>query len=1748
MKKRNRILAILLTAIMTFSMLPSEAFATEAIDTGDTAAAAVEEAITSVGEEQDVETTVEEISTVEEAAEEIADPAEAEEVVPEETVTEEAVTEEAAEPAADQEDEDASEEAADPAEAEEIAEPAVETVVETAETVEWPITLESRGGDYNVTATFDESAGFPADVKLNVSEISKGSDAYQSYYDQALEAVQNETDKEVKLTDARFFDITFSTEAGEVEPTGPVNVSIKYRKAIEAESSDDVHVLHFDDNDNAAPQVMDIETDGRGDKVDEVSFATEGFSVYAVIGTGEGGSENDNARAEVNFYNSDGTALIATMYVKNSDNDLETIIYDPGAGTLEDGFSFFGWSVDDLKKSSGEYYSDTEEYVGADYTDTTAGKTIAEVRQYISGLTFHEGDILNIYAMTFVYYVVDYLDVNGVSVGSDKKLLKTKDPVLYTVNRSYSTDDTHDFQGWIVVKGGDHIDGYPDNAKTTTIGERTVYYYENEDEIMISGDVTFSANAPEGHWLVFDENGKGATYNAPRFIKSGEVTSAVGLHEMERVGYTFDGWYTGAPSQTGGDPTGDPFTFGQPITATTTIYAKWKSNTEANYTVLIWRQNVAGNGYDFEKSVVIEKATVGSTPNAVTTSGSGDSAVAIVAGTTYSWTGFHFDHTDQASQTVNPEGNTVVNVYYNRNEITLNFYTWRSSWMSGSWQNYETMTGLYGSTLANNNFTWPTDYDWYSTGYNNGTTGGTRTTFMDAFLPPSNGTTMNFYGRSTQSGRNIYFLKQKADKTGYEITNTVNVASSTTGFNLSDKYNGFKCVAWNNENDTSNWHTVGEPVLQDDGKTYYYDADPSTPDVYDTAVVTSDGLYVYFDRLTYSLNFMDGAYVNGDNVTVDKGTVQLHEVDNITYGGDLASYNKDGATYYEPTAPAGYIFESWCIDDACTTPYTFTTMPEGGLTVYAKWRQIQYRVFLHPNAGTDVTLDWGSDTQEMNFRVAYDGKVSTPEGTRTGYDFLGWYFDEGVSVIYPKSFKLHEDDDNYGKYFKSYNKATDFTDEMDKWGNIKTDPAPYNTDVDRPWVKLKLDIYGKWSKRTIGADGIQVVYDAGAGTGAPTDSVLHKDNTDAVAGAASIPNDSNKVFNQWVVQRWNGSSYEPTDTKVYPGEAFTINVDDARIQNAAGEDVAQAVEGNNYTYTILLVAEYVDKEEATPTHIPWYMNEGDPAFHIDKIGEGETSSSLGINEKVAIQENKDPDRVGYTFLGWAKVEMGNTAAEVEAFENTDTNWTQTLTAANLFLYYNSSDGNFYTEDTFTNRVEYVAADEATPYQAMFAVWEKIPGYYIYHSGSKELEFHPFTDDPHPVDDLTKIVTSGYLYGGYYESDLQNKQKGKAITDSGMRFGEKEKKDGDVYYLKEVPDTYLKPQIYLIYNEKHNGLIQGLYGFVNVDSDEDYDECGLIIGGEPYKHEGDLASEGIVVTKPGEPDKILDSFTLFSMDSSDPCYTGMRKLNELISGGVTLQISGYYVTWDGIKVTGYKDRMLKFAANDVNYNAPVFTGWNNDGNTKCGLKAVDSTCTETTTSGGKRMMVTRMLMISAPSDNTEYRITKVYDSGTEEQIIEAGDYSGKIAYVPKDGYMFAGWYKDQAFKVPADFSNVTGDMTVYAKYLDIEEITVVFSLRAQKSNATILNAAISVNNRDSYKNVTVNVNDTISATLATKSVTKYGSGKNATYTTKYKGQVTVNKLSIGDTFIASISWTTPDGTFVTGANKECTYNSGSVTVR
>lgn len=431
-------------------------------------------------------------------------------------------------------------------------------------------------------------------------------------------------------------------------------------------------------------------------------------------------------------------------------------------------------------------------------------------------------------------------------------------------------------------------------------------------------------------------------------------------------------------------------------------------------------------------------------------------------------------------------------------------------------------------------------------------------------------------------------------------------------------------------------------------------------------------LHIRFDPARYSVLYEDGVYVSGANSPIDgyTGGAVLKEETGIVYGSDMSSYNTGGANYYAPTH-AGFTFAGWYIDENCTQRYTFTTMTEG-ITVYAKWIQTQYRVFLHPNAASDSTLDWGSENQAMSFRISYGGKISAPTGIREGYEFVGWYLDAGLTQVFnADAFVLNDT-----TVTAPYDKTVDMTDPMDKWGNIGTGAS--NSDVDRSWVTKKLDLYAKWRQTLTGAKGIGIIYDAAGGENAPSDSTLYLDNSTAVAGAASTA-PAGMQFKYWVVQTWDASAnngqgeYVDTTDTVLPGDTFNVLKDRARTVENEGSTTANP----SYTYTMQLRAEYVATGSPTSTKVIFDANKGE-------FGGGATQIEgiVNLNERINIPG--DPTRYGYVFAGW-----GTTADATGFAVATDPK----LTAA-----------NGYAADNLSG----VAWDEGQKANVLYAVWTPAP--------------------------------------------------------------------------------------------------------------------------------------------------------------------------------------------------------------------------------------------------------------------------------------------------------------------------------------------------------------------------------------------------------------------------------------------------------
>jgi uncharacterized repeat protein (TIGR02543 family) len=990
-------------------------------------------------------------------------------------------------------------------------------------------------------------------------------------------------------------------------------------------------------------------------------------------------------------------------------------------------------------------------------------------------------------------------------------------------------DDKHDFQGWFVWEYPEHV---------LKVGDETYVHdaakaYLNGTELTIDGELVLAVNSPEGNWLVFDENGKGATYCAPQFVEKNRPTKEPRKPEdMHRKGFTFDGWWTGAPSKVGEDPTGEKFEFGGTIEERTTLYAKWIPDTTAPYTIIIWKQNAAKNGYDFADSCVgvgdvganikdlaveelslneMKYVKVNVTRNDITEEyqfGGIDSKAAKGPKANDPFIGFT-QNTDKTNSDVEitPEGDAVLNIYFDRMHYNLKMIVARQNGnsyqgshlfgnkYSGDWASSLDGVTLIDGAVPSNTFTdggytyyyylisadYGDDISGVWPGYDNvkvvndaryfiswllmedakaftGTSAGKDTvkgevTILDEMI----------IGDLTHSDGN--YLTARYDNEPYTWTYKIFFADDKGNYPAEPNQT---VTAKSNQNGENSQHnpTIEGYVFQRQGN-YKYDRTKRECEI-----------SFYYKPLTYPIRFMDGQYINGDNKPLQNHSENMLHVEKaITYGANIQEYLNTHPSEFkkdDPVCPEkGYVFLGWYLDKAGEgAEFDFnTSMPLGGVTVYAKWIQIQYRVFLHPNAKladgktNDECLDWGSSGQKMSFRVDYNGTIDAPNGRReaTNYIFWGWYLDEACShdkMFNAESYKLNED-----TVTTPYDKEAHKTDPMDKFGEITDKDNAFNTDADRPWITKEFHLYGKWRHVLDGADGVKIKYeledpdldndpatkDPGKGTGKAEDEKVYVDGA-PVSAAAAVKAPEGYQFDCWVIQKYENGKFVDTDETVLPGGVFNANSEYAKVE--VQED------GVHKDYTIQLRAEYKPIGDPTPTFIPWFNNDGEKAFHVDTVlltGE----STLDINEAVVIQNPTDPkNREKYVFKGWAKVKMGTTAEAADAFMKNPDEYLKDDLVVN-FLWY--KDGKYYPDATCdpNHEAKMVAADEMSPYEALFAVWERLPVYNVKYeiTGTvPEGKKAPEDKTDYIQGDTVKVLSigdypEGYKFEGWTTTDV-----------------------------------------------------------------------------------------------------------------------------------------------------------------------------------------------------------------------------------------------------------------------------------------------------------------------------------------------------------------------------------------------------------
>ena len=1430
------------------------------------------------------------------------------------------------------------------------------------------------GGTLSVKSTKSKSASnaevsvkapeatFPAGTTLEVADVDSAD------YIDAINTVLEDT----AAAEVTAVDISFKYDGEEVEPANDNKVTVTLKSDAVKEG---VKLVHIDDEGIAT---LVAEEDIVSIKNGEIIFKSDAFSVYAVIG-----GSDDEARAQVEFYN--GDTKLATMYVKNSDTEeeLKTILYDPSTGELGEKQQFMGWTLDKVYNSESDI------------------KDIDAVRSYMAAYEITEGatmPVIKFYAAIADIITLTYYDDKGESILKQESasMIGTDTSVSFLVKAAFTPSlPTQNFEGWQVKDG-------EDNIISPKISGADEAYENGTTTLVVKGDVELKAYAPEGRWLVFDENGKGATYCAPQFVKTGTNTNQPRPDsDMTRKGYTFGGWYTEQYGDDDEPEESKKFEFGHTLSEGITIYAYWIPNQTAPYTVVFWTQNLNRDGYDLKASYPAPNGTVGQNIPYTSVDNKDEDYVTLPgqSADTYHYTGFCLTEASKGQQVeITADGEAVLNLYYDRIEYNLRFYYYREQtgrnpytyannsnagnnvWGIATWHNasnnhptqtygpdqtdtvegytahYFVLNAYYGEDISSR---WPR-YDQLTGVGNNqpvsfimmvgttqkprpsaggdGTVKGVISTMDEKILGATNEKNGNFMiirfpnssnnwryhiwyetvsgeDHSTEAG---YTTHSYGGKTYYTTDAlTLVVRSSNTDINQQNapQYQGFADAFRRNQN----WNGDGSWTT-------------SNPTLYHIN-------YVY-DRLFYKITYMDGVYVDADT---PMSPIAAHSEEILGTSDDIAYHARISETdqNYQPTKcnEEGFVFAGWYADAACQTPMNWGTMPMGGIKVYAKWIQKEYRILMHPNAGTAEDgndLDWGSDTVNMSFKLDYKGKISTPTGTLSGYEFVGWYRDEGFGEVFMKNTAIT--DDNASEYDNPETPEYDPTDptELDKWGT--PNPPNYNKDADlgRFWVVGKVDLYAKWNKIAEGAPGVNVVYDAGKGSDPPTDNNYYDDGADVVAQSASKGYTETEtvegeevtteyLFDCWVVQKWNGSEYVDTAVEVYPGGKFTMILDDAKqviVEQDAAGNIKKA------TYTLQLRAKYIPKEKDTPTYINWYENtaEGDPV-HTDEdiqINKGVDIYDIATDTDVTIQR-------GYIFLGWAREPEYELDAQGKPVGDPITYY-DGLTEDDLYLKYDSATGKYQYKDGTTWKAfdsQEVAADEKQPYHALYAVWDKV--FYIIHGNGTRAE----SVEVVKISDTTernKFTTgydkenskyTSYYYGGYgvlagaqteptpsgfalqkggneatysgtYEWSRTNAKKSATAFDRGV---------GDIYYLKEVPVSYLaSPQVAAVVGDYGRGDLTSVTALSVVDT-------------TIYRSGGISGARGAFAT----------TFTMQQNDGATEQYAvsdlfdveeGFFIVAPLSKEEGNYELNPFWITYDGITVNSNASRTIQISGNSV----------------------------------------------------------------------------------------------------------------------------------------------------------------------------------------------------------------------------------------
>lgn len=434
--------------------------------------------------------------------------------------------------------------------------------------------------------------------------------------------------------------------------------------------------------------------------------------------------------------------------------------------------------------------------------------------------------------------------------------------------------------------------------------------------------------------------------------------------------------------------------------------------------------------------------------------------------------------------------------------------------------------------------------------------------------------------------------------------------------------------------------------------------------------------------------------------------------------------------------------------------------------------------------------------------------------------------------------------------------------------------------------------------------------------------------------------------------------------------------------------------------------------------------------------------------------------------------------------------------------------------------------------------------------------------------LTSVVNTGYLYGGSFTGENCGTVQPYGNGENPTAFTPQDKAE---YFIWEVPDYYLRPANYYVWRHlpENNGqkTVVRLYPLTSVDRML-YKEVGFQINGTDYvsgtnnrEFDDPVGSVGtaqlyqmVKAVQNGQPymtmyvNKGKINATAVGTDvSADKTVNGMpidegfigglrlpQTLFDQFAAGTPVTYRPYWITLDGVKVLGVRDRTSTFAAgsarpNDSSNKYPAEYSYVSAASTQAMSFAEYFTMDD-----------------SQPVVDESLTVTVVDGSNTTQvKVAPNGSVRDQVAYQAPAGKVFAGWFADQAYTTPADLDQITQDTTIYAKYVSDSYLDLAYSRIGlfRLRGVTLISA---VDNPANYQASGIIVNgDKLNVSYASRyrifktPASLFGAARNA--------KLMLADKSLGGTGTLEVTpyWVTLDGTQVLGQTHTLHYNTRTI---